>query len=304
MKSALMICAMLFAFSACGNRETHTLVYNVNAGDTFRYQITVDMSMKQDFMGQTMNIGTTMEMLAVYHINSVEENSIDMDFLFESMRMDMFSDFFEMSVSSDTDAEFVTAEDISPMFRAMTNLPFNMVIDRQGNVQSMSGFEQMFDAMLSVIDEEVDEFTKQQVLAQLNQQFSPETMQDNMGQQLVVFPEHPVRIGESWNTSTTVSFGEMSMTMDAQTTLRRVNGNIAVLEIRGNFSTDAPIVQITEGMVARTSLTGTQTGTMEIDMNTGWTVSGNIVQDMEMETEMQGMTIPQSISTVTTILAK
>jgi hypothetical protein len=303
-KSALFICAMMLVFSACGNKEKYTLVYNLNAGDVFGVFMSVDMNISQSVMGQSMDIGNHMKMNSLYVVNSVDENTIDMDFMFTSMRMDMSAAGFELSFDSETDTEFATAEDMSPLFRAITNLPFNMVMDRQGNVKSVSGMEKMIDAMFSVFDDEIDDFTKEQMVAQLGQQFDSESMQTTMGQSFAIFPENPVRIGESWKTTGTVNAGQVNLNMDMKTTLKSVNSHIAVLHVHGEFSTDAPIVQVTNGMETSVTLTGTQHGTMEIDMNTGWIIKGELTQDMKTEVEVQGMKLPQTISSKITILTE
>ena len=300
-KSALFATAIMLVFSSCGgSKEKYTLVYNVNSGDTFEQLITTDVILNQNVMGQIMSVRTSMEMLAVYSINAVEENAIDMDFVFESIGMSMISDFFEMSFDSNTTSVFATEEDLSPMLKALTNLPFNMVVDRRGNVQSVSGLEQIMEAMVAVLGDEIDEQTKQQMLAQFDQQFSSESMQTTMGQSLTVFPEHPIRVGESWTTTTTVNAG-VAMTTEVTTTLKSVRGNIAVLESKGEFSTDAPIVQNMHDAETQMTMTGTQSGTMEIDMNTGWVVGGEMVQNIKSEIDFQGMKIVQEIVSTTTI---
>ena len=295
-KSALLLCAVLFAFSACGNREKFTLVYNLNVGDTFEIAMSMDMNIRQVMMGQVMDMGVYMSMTTSYTITSVTDNTIGMNFVVDEITSAMDMDGFGFEFGSTSDAEFATEEDLGPILRAMTNLPFSMTMNKQGEVQSIRGMEQIMDAMLASIDGEIDALMREQMVSQFAQQFSEESMQSNMGQWFAVFPTNPVRIGESWNTSQTVNTGQINMHVDMRTTLRSVHDNVAVLEQTATFVTDEPIIQVTGGMETAINLTGTQTGTIEIDMNTGWIISGNTTQNIETELDIMGMTLPQTIT--------
>ena len=294
-KSALLLCAVLFAFSAC-NREKFTLVYNLNEGDTFEIFMSADMNLRQVMMGQLIEMGIYTQMTTSYTVSSVTDNTIGLDFVFDEVVIGMDADEFAFEFSSHSDAVFATEEDLGPILKAMTNLPFSMTMNKQGEVQSVRGFDQIMDAMLASIDGEVDAFTREQMVSQFAQQFNEEAMQSNLGQWFAVFPSNPVRIGESWNTTQAINTGQVNMHIDMKTTLRSVSGNVAVLEQNATFATDEPIVQITGGMETAISLTGTQTGTLEIDMNTGWIIRGELTQDIETKLDMFGMILPQTIT--------
>ena len=296
-KSALLLCAVLFAFSACGNREKFTLAYNLNAGDTFEIFMSADMSLRQVMMGQSMEMDIYTQMTTSYTVSSVTGNTIGLDFMFDEVVISMDMDGFSVEFGSASDAEFATEEDLGPLLRAMTSLPFNMTMDKQGNVKSVGGLEQIMDAMLASIDAEIDAFTREQMVSQFAQQFNEESVQSNMGQWFAIFPNNPVRIGENWNTTLAINTGQVNMHIDMRTTLRSVRDNVAVLEQNATFVTDEPIIQVTGGMETAISLTGTQTGTVEIDMNTGWVIRGEMTQNIETELDMFGMTLPQSITT-------
>lgn len=305
MKSALFAAAIMFVFTSCGgNKEKYSLEYNVNQGDVFEQVITMDMKINQNMMGQSIDIGTTIQMDVSYNINDVQEEAIGLDYVIESLNMDMNMGPTSFSLSSDTEEKFATLTDMNPILKSITKLPFNMIMDKKGSVQSISGFEKMMESMLNAFDDTLDEATKQQLLAQFEQQFSSESMQSTFDQSIAQFPAQPVKIGESWNTTAKINSGQVKMDMETKTTLKSVNGNIAVLESKGDFLTDTPIVQTVNGMETKISIKGTQKGTSEIDLETGWLLKSEIVQDMKCEVEAQGMKIPQNISSKTTISGK
>jgi len=247
--------------------------------------------------GQLMDIGIHTEMLTFYTVTSVSENEIGLDFMFTSIKMNMDSGDYQFGFSSETDAEFASEADLGPMLRAMTNLPFHMTMDKQGNVKSVSGIEKMMVAMKESIHDEIDEFTKEQMVGQFGQQFNEESMQSNLGQWFAIFPTKEVRIGESWNTNQTISTGQVNMHANIETTLRRVHNNVAELSVEANFETDAPIIQSNGGMETAISISGSQKGKMEVDKTTGWVIKGELKQEIETKIDIFGMTLPQTITT-------
>ena len=306
MKSALFAAALMLIFFSCGgSKEKYTLEYNLNAGDVFEQSMVVDMKINQNMMGQSMDIGTSIQMDALYNINAVQDETIDFNYSIELMKMDMNMGEMNFSFSSDTEDEFATPTNMGPMLKSVTKIPFNMIIDKRGNVQSITGLEKIMESMVNAFDDTIDEATKQQMIAQFEQQFGAESMQSNFNQSLTAFPENPVKIGESWKSSTKINSGMVKMEMDTKTTLKSVKGDIAILETKGNISTgDTPIEQTVNGMEMRMNIKGTQTGTSEIDLKTGWMLKSEIVQDLTCETEVQGMKIPQNITSTITIYRK
>lgn len=305
-QSALLSIAIMLIFSSCsGNSEKYSLVYNLNTGDVFEQLITMDMNLSQNIMGQSLDVATLTQIEASYHIKDVRDETIELDFMFDSMAMNMSMGTSTFSINSETESEFATLTNMDPMLKALTKLPFDMVMDKKGNVKSMKGLEQIMQSMLAVFDESIDEQTKQQLLAQFEQQFGSESMMSTFEQSMTIFPEHEVKVGESWKTSSKVNNGQVNMAVDMKTTLKSVNNDIAILESKGDFSTgDTPIVQMTNGMETKVGIKGKQTGITEIDLRTGWIVKSEIVQDMKSEVEIQGMKLPQNITNKITISGK
>ncbi len=303
MKVALFFISITLIVVSCGgSKEKYTLVYNLNKGDVFKQVIMMDMNISQNVMGQKMDIDTYTEVETSYYIHEVNEETIALDFIFDSMNMAMDMAGVNFTMDSRTNEDVATMTNLSPMLKSLTNLPLSIVMDHKGNVKSFTGLEKIMEAMVNSLDNNIDPASKQQLLTQFEQQFGAESMQSTFEQSITIFPEHEVSIGESWKSSSKINSGQINMYTDTKTTLKRVSGNVAVLEIKGEFSTgDTPITQITNGMETKVSLKGKQTGTTEIDLLTGWIIKAEIVQDMKTEVEAAGMKLPQNIINKVTI---
>ncbi len=100
-----------------------------------------------------------------------------------------------------------------------------------------------------------------------------------------VYPDHKVKVGESWENDITTS-GIAEMSMHITYTLTKATRKQAFIDVKGTI--DSPD--------AATKLKGTISGEMIVDRKTGWVVHSTFDQDFEMQMEQQGMSFPATIS--------
>jgi hypothetical protein len=284
-------------FAAC-SKEKYTLEYKLAKGETYKINVLTDLTMNQEMMDQDMKIAILMDMKMHYDVTDVQANLITMNLMYDAVSMDMDMDMgamgaTKMSFNSNTEETVATSENMSAMFKAMTGIPVEMKISKQGKVESVSGFDKIFTTMLATFAEDVDEQVKIQTEEMLKQQFNNESAKSMFQQISAYFPEKPIGIGEDWKVSMDIKTGQFSLKSDMDMTLKSVEENIATLEVSGSISTpEDGIVQEIQGMETKTSMKGTQQGTIKIDINTGWPVNSEISQNLEGKTEVMGIKIP------------
>ena len=144
---------------------------------------------------------------------------------------------------------------------------------------------------------------KQQFAAILDQQFSDEAIKTMLSQISAYFPDKPVAVGDSWEVGIPLNTSGISTFSQMKLTLKRVDNSIATLDCTGTIETPAEgAVQKMQGVEAKVSIKGKQTGTIQIDMQTGWTVGAEITQLLDQEIEVMGQKMPQKVE-IKTILS-
>ena len=108
------------------------------------------------------------------------------------------------------------------------------------------------------------------------------------GDNFVVFPGHSIEVGDSWEAEIKPMKGS-NMIFHVKYTLKKVSENEAVIGIEA---------KITANKAANSSLTldGVQNGEATIDISTGWTTKLSVDQEVKMEVEQNGTSIPMTIS--------
>lgn len=109
----------------------------------------------------------------------------------------------------------------------------------------------------------------------------------------VEFPEKSLRVGDTWEAEREVS-GKTPMRIKAQYTLKEIKDGLAVLEMKGEIQPNGEQVKVS----------GTMEGTLQLDVNTGWTRESRMSQNMQMTVNQGGTALPMTISSVITMTSR
>lgn len=302
----ISLLGLLFVFSFhWGNAKEYILEYNLSKGDSFKQNMITNVLTKQTIQGQEINISMKMDMDIRFDVTNVLNNTYTIQMKFDAISMDMDMGFTSMSFTSNTEKTIATENDLNPMLKAMTNQPFTMVMDRYGKVQSVNGYTDFIDAMLNSIDKDIDEETKEQMIAQFQAQFSDEAMKSMFEQMSAYYPGKPVKKKDSWTSDMSVSSGQFMIDAKMNMILKKVKKNIAYIEFEGAVLTpEEGIVMEAQGMTVKTTMNGMQTGTMQIDLNTGFPIAQEVNQNIVGKTEVMGMEIPMIIISKSIVTSK
>ena len=291
--------SLMIIFSAC-NKEKYTLEYNFSPGDSFKQHIEVETNINQNFKGQEVNISGEIFTNVSFTIKEVDNNGeFSMEMTYEKMKMDMDMGMMQISLDSDTDNNIATPEDMSPIFKSLIGVPIVFTMDKKGNVSSFGGFDKLLESMTNAIQSDMDEFTKQQMLASLDEQLSEESLYSMFNNIFSYFPQDrdEVSIGDNWSIEMKVNNQGMSLSSVLNITLESVKDNIATLTCKGDITTpEGGIVREMNGTPATINMKGTMEGTVLIDMANGITSKLDMVQNLEGATNVMGMEIPQKIT--------
>jgi Family of unknown function (DUF6263) len=108
---------------------------------------------------------------------------------------------------------------------------------------------------------------------------------------LIAIPAAGVKVGDSWNDSTITKENKVRNTY----TLKQVNGNDAVVDVKGTLNVDREMEQ--QGMAMQMSMNGTITGELTFDTKSGLIKTRKQNTKATGSIEVQGQTVPLTLDT-------
>jgi hypothetical protein len=264
-KLLIMVAIMMlpgFMFTTYAQKAIK-LEYNLKKGD--RYHSTMDMNQDIDMevQGQTMTVSNKMGFEFSYMVSKVEADSFELKTTIDVVTMNqsvMGMDIVYDSRDSSTFNNAMVGTKISDEMNKLIGATITTTLSKNGNTGSVD---------LGALDKDNN------IARNMKTSFSQ-----------AVYPDHKVKIGDSWNYDVNTS-GITNMTMHMKYTLTKITRKQAFISVEGTI--DSPDDSDSQ-------LKGTLSGEMTVDRKTGWTTHSSFDQDFEMQMEQQGMSFPATIS--------
>jgi hypothetical protein len=245
------------------------LRFNLAEGRTYRYDMKVDMEMQ---MGErTMGNGSEMNYTMQVLDNNGKTKTIRVRYDKVSMAMNMGGQTLEFS------SEMKAGDPSNPMniagnmLVAMKGKSFLMKVNERGKITEVTGFDEMAESMIGEM--KISDQQKKMMMQSFKAQFNDAAVKEMFGQSFEIFPERPVKVGDSWTRKPAASAGTRQQ-ITTTYTLRSINGATATLDTRS------------EVVAGEGAAKGSGTGTLQVDMRTGLVTSGNFTQSLEGERKM------------------
>jgi hypothetical protein len=283
------------------NTEKYSFEYNLEKGTTYKQILSTESKSTQTAMGQEMNSVINMTVAISIDVKDLKADSYIIDEKIDALRMDMEMMGTKVSFDSNTDEEKSRGNDISPVFKAMTNIPIEVEMNKQGQINYISGFDEISESVNASLSE-ADEETKQILLQQLEQQFSDEMIKNIIVQAVPFYPKNPVAVGDKWDINESLQSMELNFKTNMTMVLESVSDNVATIKGTGTVETpEGGIVSENNGVQSKVVLKGSQDATLTINLNTGWIINGEIVQNLKGHNEVMGMKLPMTTINTTRI---
>ncbi len=275
------------------NQQQIVLKFNLQPGDKYLFSSAMNQNIVQDMMGQQMNTTQNMVSDYLYDIQSIENGITTINVTFSTIKMDMDIAGMQRVSYDSNDPDAATSE-----LKALSNLvgqSFLMQVDATGSVQKIDGLAEI----IASVDGQQAEMLKQS--------FGDSSMIQNMNQLINIYPNKNVGPGDSWiKTFSGPIAGIMQSEASSTFSLAEIEGDLAILNTDGQMSFSKieglganPMLQ-----GAEFNLTGTQTGTLEVDIKSGLPVSTKLKQNITGDIDVQGFQIPMTIVSEMTITGK
>ena len=295
MKMKRLVLAGLFLVSGLTIASAQVkLSFNPEKGKKYEYQTEMVQNLKQNVMGQEIQVETEMSFNYLMEVKDKTPQEIHLQFTYRDVSFIVSSPMMKMGYDSKNPVENPSEMDnnLSKMFSKMLNASFMAVVAPDGSVKSVTGMDAISESMTNALTN--DGQAAAQMGAQMKLQFSDDALKKMFEQSFKTYPDKAVKKGDSWNMenaiSTTTNNMNMNTNIKTKYTLKEVSKNMATVAVEGELEIIFP--ENIEGTLA-----GTQTGTILIDTKAGLPVTSDISQNMNGVIKMQGMEIQMETNT-------
>jgi len=292
--NATVLLFLAFSFH-CMGADTHTLKYKLETGKTYKQNMVTVMNMKMNSMGQDINMEMTSEMNINYYVTGQNNDVFDLRITFQKIKSSMSA---PMPFTVDSDSpENSTDKSLGETFKSLTEIPVDIQLSSTGKVVSVKGADKLA--------EKFNELSNEQFKQIFDQQFSEKALQMTFERLSSFFPEKPVAIGDSWDVTMNLNTNGIDIISKQKLTLKEVKDNIATLDVTGTLETPegGAVLQIRE-MDATVSMKGEQTGTVKMDLKTGWVVNSEMTQNSIQDIGIMGQSMQQKVEVKVTVTAE
>ena len=186
------------------------------------------------------------------------------------------------------------------MSKGMAGSKLNVKMDGYGNIKSITGFDGIYNNLRKAISGLVkDKKQQDMVIESFKAGFTEEMLKEQLGKNLKLLPSKGAKIGETWSTSEDIDpSGKLKQTLNFK--LVKVEDGKAEIEVKGTIPAKND-KQSQNGMTHTMSMSGSQSGKIIIDENTGWLLNQNLtVKTDQKETLSNGKETKSMTKTSTT----
>lgn len=289
-----VVLLLAFSFHCFGAKE-YTLEYNLEKGKTYKQRMLSETNVTMNAMGQDVTMSIEVQMDINYNVIERNGDVFDLQMSYQKMKMNMSAPAL-FSIDSDL-PDSSSDKNISNVIQSMMGIPIDVQLTKQGKVVSVKGLDKL-EAKLDSIDNE-------QFKDMFSQQFSEKMIRQALEQSSIYMSAKPVAIDDSWDVTSTVSSNGIDIINKMNLTLKEVKDDVATLEIIGTLATpEGGAFTTVQGVDAEVSMNGDQTGTIQMDLKTGWIISSEINQNSEQNINVMGQTIQQDVEVKAIITAE
>jgi uncharacterized protein DUF6263 len=275
-----------FIFLGCNNKpggDAINLKFNLPAGSSYNYNVDMDMAMNGNVNGQPINVINKMAMGYRFAAISDSAGWKKLNASINHIAMHMNSNGVNIDFDSDkqTDTSDVVSGTIGKVLGALKGGQFGFTMNEKGKIGSVTGINDMMQRIMSSINMQ----NAGAMAAGMNSTFNEDNFKQNIQQPFGMYPDKPVKPGDTWTNTIDINNQGMQMKMDNTYTLESVSGNTA------NVKTDS---KISSPGANSMGITGTMTGNMKFDIPTGLPVDGNLDMNMRMTMNTGGQVVPMN----------
>lgn len=283
MKRYIAITALLAttAFASCDSvskDETVNLQFNLQNGKQYVYEMVTEQTTTTDVQGMSVEMKQDMSTTATYNVLSKEGDATRVEVIYNRIKMKTSG----AGMQSEFDTDNPTGnEPVYANLSKMVKKPFEMTINKNGEIMAMTGADKMLEGVLDSSMGDINGMTDSM-------------LRSMMQQSLTVYPGQPVKPGDQWVRSYTTNIGFMKLNFKNNYTLKSVKKGIAHIDVMADISMSRP--EDSSETMLDMEITGTQNGTIDMEVATGLIKESKLEQQIKGKVSMPNLEVEAPIS--------
>lgn len=273
------------------------LKLQLKPSNIYRMWMSTDQDITQDIAGQKITVKQVMGMGYRYEVQSVDNaGTATVKMTYDSIVVRNKTPMGEMEFNS-ANPEASKATPGTEAYRAMLGAEFILKLTKAGKVESITGVEEMMGKIVNGMGA-MEPAQKAALEQSLKKMMSNEAMAETIERAMNIYPTTPVKIGDSWKQQMEVAIG-MPMLVSTTYTLKSITNGVANLDIQSTISNNAnakPMEMM--GMEMAYNLSGTQKGTMKVNIIDGWVDTTSLKQNLFGSMSISGENVPEMMKNV------
>lgn len=247
------------------------LKFNLFADSTYLYSIKNNIELTQEMdKDNEITIHQNMTLTSSYRVVSLRDRQSTVSVTYERIQMSSGNQLFSLDYDSENDnGTDIMYEDL----RNLIDKNFKIVVSRNGDILSSEPVIQGNKEGRSAFN------------------FSDSSIRKIMLHSLEVYPDRAVEIGDIWDKTFSTSVGFANVRIKNKYQLVSIENGLAHIELQGRISSDNAEQTQNSSM----SLNGTQSGSLDIVLNSGLVQNGKINQKLSGDMDITGESTPVAI---------
>ncbi len=307
MKHIINFVLMIAVIAAvqCAKPEI-SLQLNLKPGDSFITRMTTAQQITQTVQNMTNELAQEITMDLRYDVTAQDEAGVStIRVTYERIGFSQVGPFGTFEYRSWESPEEVPLA--AQGFAILVGKSIEMQLSSRGQVMEVTGIDEILDAMLESLELTVDDQTRAMLKENFRRQFGQSAVKENMSRMFAFYPDKPVGVGDSWDSSAKLATG-IPMIIGTQCRITGIKDGKVSLNVKSKIepNKDERITQIM-GMDMYYDIQGTQEGTIVLDSLSGWLVEGQLEQNFDGSVKVtspqapeESMDLPMTVSSTIT----
>ena len=267
MKTTLILGLSVLAFAFTPASKKLELQFKLEKGKTYEQTISLTSATKQTFNGIEQEVEQAVSAKTSMELKESGEKTDTYTMWYNNINLGVSQGGQEQKFNSDTTL-LATVDPMSSLFSHLTNSKFEAIFDRKGKIQSVSGLEEIITDATSGLGPQ-----GAAIAPELSASFGDNGLTKNLEMITAILPDEPIKIGSTWTNTQFTSSG-LPLILNNTYTLKNVDNGVATIDVAGKLSVDPNNSSTNlQGMEATYFMDGTRTGTIQMEVATGWVKS-------------------------------
>lgn len=294
----VLIATFLTVFSA--NARTVKLEYNLSKGNLYDVTMNTDQTIAiTKPNGMKMEMKQNIMFNYDYKVTDVsDEDWIKIKVTYKRVKFSQIMPMMSVSFDSENPPEQIPPQ--AQAFNALAGLSFDLSFTRDGKKVEIEGLTDMMDQMVDKMN--IPEEQKTMKKRQLKTMFGGKAFKNQIRQQIDVFPEEKVAVGDSWlkEVDAVASF---PMHISTEYTLEKIEKEKVIVDISSDIKTlknpDSDSLP-----TPKAELSGEQNGKIEFDRKSGMVIESVFKQNIKGQMTLGNKKQPMAVKSKVTVTSE